>query len=39
VNQIIQDIKQYFGSDDTERFSRFEQEYISAMKTTGVYEG
>jgi hypothetical protein len=39
VNQIIQDIKQYFGSDDTERFSRFEQEYISAMKTTGVYDG
>ena len=36
VEKAIQDLKQYFGSDETDRFDKFESQYIVERKKTGA---
>lgn len=36
VEKAIQDLKQYFGSDETDRFDKFETQYIIERKKTGA---
>jgi hypothetical protein len=36
VTATVKDIRKYFDADEAKRFSKFEQEYISALKAAGT---
>ncbi|NOR48733.1 MAG: hypothetical protein GQ533_11935 [Methanosarcinaceae archaeon] len=37
VTATLKDIRKYFGTDETKRFGKFEQEYTSALKAAGTH--